>query len=189
MYTVIYNNIRNEKTMAGRKKYRTGMDAAPPYNPSSIGHVQFRAGSLAPGLAERTSNDTGSPGATAKRDLERYYHLLAVECPTFELNEARLIVEALNSEDLDWRSARFLWALVDDAMRKDGLDTKWEVDGPALVARLRELTAFQGLAVLDSVERTQTYWARDHDWVGFAATGLIEGGEDVRRHLISDAHE
>lgn len=88
------------------------------------------------------------------RDLSRYYALLRREsrriCLT--VNEALAICDALNGSRMDATSAAFLWAEIADAL-PDGLAAKWDIDGPALVARLRALTPAQSLAIVDAVER------------------------------------
>ena len=114
--------------------------------------LMFRPGELETPLAAR-SGGTLSPALVAKRDLERYYDMLRRALPAFSEAEASLIVDACNGWLVEPHSAPLLWAEVDDAIRSDGLATKWGVDGPALVARLRALTPFEALAVCDSVER------------------------------------
>lgn len=116
--------------------------------------IQFRDVEIERELAARGDN----PNLVAKRDLERYYALLRQSLPTFSRSEASLIVDALNGTLIEPHTARLLWAAIDDALY-DGLAEKWGVDGLALVARLRRLTPFEALAVVDAAER---YW-RDHE--------------------------
>lgn len=98
-----------------------------------------------------------SPGRVAARDLARYYYLLHRAVPSFSEPEASLIVDAMNGLMTEPHTAGLLWANIADAVRDDSLDEKWDVDAPALVARLRALTPFEQLAVADASER---FWQR-----------------------------
>jgi hypothetical protein len=119
--------------------------------------VQFRAGDgLAEQLAARADRAV-SLGLVAKRDLARYYALLERELTRIRLSEpeASLIVDAYNGTFWEPHTAPLLWADIDDAIRYDGLDQKWGVDGADLFARLRALAPFALLALVDAAER---YW-------------------------------
>jgi hypothetical protein len=121
-------------------------------------YVQFRAGDgLAEQLAARADR-AQSLGLVAQRDLARYYSLLERELARIPLSEAEasLIVDACNGVVWEPHTAPLLWADIDDAIRHDGLDRKWGVDGAALVARLRDLSPCAQLALADAAER---YWA------------------------------
>lgn len=136
--------------------------------------IQFRSVELEPELAKRQSHLYATPGHVARRDLERYYHLLAAELRQVRLTEAEacLICDALNGTIMiDSGSISMLWAEIDDAIRLDGLDTKWGVTRESygfhgssedtihpFVNKLRNLTATQTAAVVDAVER---WWSRD----------------------------
>lgn len=127
--------------------------------------ITFRASStLDEALTARTGRTSTS--LTAQRELERYYTLLADELRTVMLTEpeAKLVVDANNGVLWEPHTMRLLWAGTEDAITGDGLDRKWDVDGPALVAKLRALTPGQTVAVVDAVER---YWA------------AVSGGADV----------
>lgn len=119
--------------------------------------ICFRAaGTLLAALDERSPGDGRS--LVAKRDLERYYATLRAELAGVDLSEAEAsaVVDAANGTLFDPPTARLLWAEVDDAVRLNGLDRKWAVDGRALVEKLRSLTASQTLAVADACER---FWS------------------------------
>lgn len=121
-------------------------------------HVQFRAGdALADQLAARGVQAALSAGNVARRDLQRYYHALAETLKTIALSEAEasLVVDACHGTTFGPWSASLLSAIVDNAIRLEGLADKWQVDGPALVERLRGLSYCQSLALVDAVER---YW-------------------------------
>jgi hypothetical protein len=52
--------------------------------------------------------------------------------------EAALVCEALQA-GVTAPQGDFLWREVELAMRRDGLDAKYEIDGPGLVQKLRKL--------------------------------------------------
>lgn len=118
--------------------------------------IQFRAGELADGIAQRRDHGQSATDV-ARRDLARYYAVLAAELAStvWLPGEVAALRDALNGSLLDTTSYRLLWAEIDDALA-DGLAAKWDVDGPALVAKLRVLTPAQAMAVIDGAER---YWA------------------------------
>lgn len=66
--------------------------------------------------------------------------------------EACLIVDTLNGVLMDANSARLLWAEIEDACRLDGADNKWEVDGTALVEKLKKLPLMHCMALVDAAE-------------------------------------
>lgn len=119
--------------------------------------VQFRSMEVEPQLSLRLTSALGSLGRVAARDLDRYYALLAAELRRVDLSEpeAMLLIDALNGvlHDAPESIPTMLWAGVDDAIRLDGIDAPWGVDGAALVAMLRALTPTQATAVVDAVER------------------------------------
>ncbi|KNZ70319.1 hypothetical protein Tfer_0879 [Thermincola ferriacetica] len=72
------------------------------------------------------------------------------------VDEACLIVDALNESLYSADTACLLWAGIGDACRLDGLDKKWNVDDVALVEKLQNLNELQSMAVIDAAER---FWA------------------------------
>lgn len=99
------------------------------------------------------------------RDLERLYalyHRAIREVPIVEA-EAYLICDSLNGSLLDANTAQALWAGIADSIRLDGLDVKWQVDGPALVEKLRGLNALQAMALVDAAERFWVLPTGDRD--------------------------
>lgn len=48
---------------------------------------------------------------------------------------------------------RHLWHGIEDSIELDGLAEKWEVDGEALLAKLRDLAFVDEVAVVEAVER------------------------------------
>lgn len=93
--------------------------------------------------------------AVINRDLDRLYTLYkrALREVPLTVAEAWLIVDTLNGTIMDANSARMLWASVEDAVKLDGLDKKWDVDGQALIEKLRKLNDIQALALVDAAER------------------------------------
>jgi hypothetical protein len=134
--------------------------------------INFRAGTLLPALVARSSSEQ-SRHATAQRDLDRYYTLLARSLPTFTEAEASLLMDALNGTIAMPQTAHLLWAEIDDAIRLDRLDEKWGVDGQALHERLRALTPFQAMAILDAKER---YWLHPNEPDALQRVGLVKQG-------------
>lgn len=119
-------------------------------------HVIFRPGEINDDLTARRGS--APAGGIARRDLERYYALLRAELGTVDLSEgeASLVCDANNGVFWESMTAHLLWAGVSDAIRLEELDTKWGVDGPALVEKLRALTPAQTLAIIDAGERFWT---------------------------------
>lgn len=88
------------------------------------------------------------------RDLERLYAMYRRSIREVQLTEKEtcLIVDALNDRLFNGDSAVMLHANIENACRLDGLGEKWEVDGPALVEKLRSLSTFHCLALIDAAE-------------------------------------
>lgn len=129
-----------------------------PVNWSAVNtnRVQFRANKGLPatdGLLARTSPTSGDLSGTTLRDISRYYALLAGSAPTLGSNEAKLVMDALNGSLMTNESIRLVWAEVDDAIRHDGLDRKWGVQGEELVEYLRSLSLAETFALVDCIER------------------------------------
>lgn len=97
----------------------------------------------------------GASSVSLNRDLERLYALYAraIRETPLELNEALLIVNALNGTIMEANTAPFLFAKIEDEINFNGLAEKWEINGPALVEALKGLTQLQALALVDAAER------------------------------------
>jgi hypothetical protein len=124
-------------------------------HPNDYARAQFILGELEPAMDERRRG-AESYGSVAQRDLARYYELLRrtlERLPSFTEGEASLIVDACNGWFVEPHTAPLLWAQVDDAIRDEGLDQKWGVDGAAVVTLLRALSPWESLAVCDAAER------------------------------------
>ena len=104
--------------------------------------------------------------------MGRYFEAMRRERATLatQFNEAEcgLILDSLNGVLHGEWSIPLLWSGVEDSVLLDHLDTKWSVDGPALVAKLRNLSYTGSAAIVDAAER---YWRR----VGAGET--VEPGE------------
>ena len=101
-----------------------------------------------------------SAGSMANREIARLYYLYdqALREVSLSVNEACLLCDLLNGTIMDERSARMLWAEVEDGCSMDGLDGKWEVNATELVKKLRGITNVQALALVDA---TDQFWASD----------------------------
>lgn len=88
------------------------------------------------------------------RDLERLYELYrrAIRETPLTEKESCLIVDALNGSLFDANSAVMLHANIEDACRLDGLGEKWGVDCGGLVDKLRGMSTFHCLALIDAAE-------------------------------------
>ena len=117
-------------------------------------NVSFRLGLMADDVRER-ARDGVTLSAVAQRDLERYYATLKASLLDVDLTEAEalLIVDACNGLLVEPHSVGFLWAQISDAIRLEGLDQKWGIDGSALVEKIRSWTYAQNLAAQDAAEK------------------------------------
>lgn len=83
------------------------------------------------------------------------------------VNEAMLIVDAFNGSMIDGmidgtdpiQAESIIWQEIDDAIRLDYLDTKWHVDGPVLVERLKKLDHDTAIDLLKSVRQ---FWSANY---------------------------
>ena len=111
-------------------------------------NVSFRLGLMAVEVAELT-RDGETLSGTAQEGLA--FHLATLKASLLEVDlaepEALLVVDACNGLFVEPHSVDFLWAQISDAIRLDGLDEKWHVDGPTLVEKARGWTYAQNLAV------------------------------------------
>lgn len=122
-------------------------------SPADYPTISFRPGeSLLAALETRTGD--GPAHGTAKRDLERYYDLLARDVRRLTLSEAEimLLLDVSNGTLWEPTSIPLLYAEVENALQ-DGVEQKWGVDGLALVGKLRALSLGQTYALVDGLER------------------------------------
>ncbi|MDK2883320.1 MAG: hypothetical protein PWP58_1656 [Bacillota bacterium] len=97
----------------------------------------------------------GPRSTVINRDLDRLYTLYrrALAQVGLTTREALLIADALNGILMDVTTVPLFWAQIQDAIAVEHLDKKWQVDGQALVEKLRGLNEIQALAVIDAAER------------------------------------
>ena len=118
--------------------------------------------SLLPEIVEQVEARDSQRSAALNKVLQRYFALMQ-QCRAnlreqFSDNEVALILDVSNGTLFaDTVSIRLLYANVEDGIQMDNLDTKWSVDGPALVRKVRELDAAHTTALVDAVE---VWWER-----------------------------
>lgn len=87
----------------------------------------------------------------------------------FRTSELGAICDACNGlgsfaryadDEHEWQ---FWPASVEDAIRLNGTDRQWEIDGSALMEKISRLTAIEKLAVADAIERFWLAAGRDHE--------------------------
>lgn len=98
----------------------------------------------------------GGFSGTLSECLARYFEALRrarTELQAvFSGKELALLCDVLNGSLMQSYSVPLLYAEVEDSL-PDGYAEKWEVDGPTLVERLRNLSYIQNAALVDAVER------------------------------------
>jgi hypothetical protein len=114
---------------------------------------------LAPEIALRQRAELDTPAGVIRRDLERYY----VGCEAalrklqFDWHDANILVDLVGT--LDASNARYLWAELDEGLRRQSRDyAEGGADharAQALVAQLRAISPFDAIAVIDALE---IYW-------------------------------
>lgn len=104
--------------------------------------------------------ERGPRSTVIERDLERLYTLYdrALRRVNLTVEEACLIVDALNGTFHDVRSGSRFWIGVQDQIELDGLDQKWGVDGKALTEKLSSLDDLTCMAIVDAAER---FWSAE----------------------------
>ncbi|MBE2190109.1 MAG: hypothetical protein IAE98_11640 [Candidatus Kapabacteria bacterium] len=109
----------------------------------------------------RVGNDEEPVHQTARRDMERYYKMLkyTIREAEFTQDEAFLICHALKGTLFDDLTIRLMYASVEDAIKHEGLDKEYDVDGAELVVKLKHLSVGALYAVADAVER---WWLINH---------------------------
>lgn len=99
----------------------------------------------------------GEFAPTARRDLERYYTLLAYArkslFETFTAAELSLMCDSCNGTLFEAWSMRLLSANIEDSILLDGIDKKWQVDAKALLEKLALINDAQTFALVDAMER------------------------------------
>lgn len=94
-----------------------------------------------------------------ERDLLRLYELYREELvqhlyKVFSVEEYCVIVEAMRLADMQSSERiREIYKSVERRMTRRGLDYKWQVDGDALIEKLKMLSYSQKLAIVDTCDR------------------------------------
>jgi hypothetical protein len=137
--------------------------------PASSALGESPSGILAPPLSERRSLEHPRRGAVAARDLDRYYVALRHELQAARLLESEpaalcyVLCRALFDAASEW----VLPVEVEDAL-PEGPAARWEIDGPALAARLQAMLPARQLAIVDAAERR--WKLPDHQGAPFPAS-------------------
>jgi hypothetical protein len=132
----------------------------------------FRLAELEEEIAARSEPQTERRYAQiARRDLGRLYALYAQSLPTFSLPEAQAIFAAQSGTAGRVETAHLLWAEVDAYLAEH---PQAEVRRARLVERLRGLSRFECMAVIDAIERAWVGPYRVEDVAGrLRAVGLV----------------
>jgi hypothetical protein len=96
------------------------------------------------------------------RDLDRYYESLRDTRrqigQKLSDKEMGLILDNLNGTLMgESYGVRLIYANVEDAITYESIDLKWDVDGDALVAKLKAFTFIENATLADAAER---WWNR-----------------------------
>lgn len=111
---------------------------------------------------EKRADTTGERSMRVSRMLDRYFAILTSARRNLRKllsdKEIALILDSLNGiAHWDTYSIQLTWAGVSDSIEMDGLDRKWEIDGPALVAKLKALDYAHAVTLVDACE---VWWNR-----------------------------
>ena len=122
--------------------------------------------SIYPGAALDAALEANGGGRGKSHRLnqiaDRYTELLRRNpLPDFSVAEWNLMRDSLNGGLHEPAATiRGVWQGVEDSLL-DSLGAKWDVDGPALVARLRDLTYAQEVALVEQIEAWWSEQSRD----------------------------
>lgn len=97
-----------------------------------------------------------------RTDLGRYYRLLAdARTRLRDLLTSAELSAVIDVQNGHWYAdilyADEIWANVEDGCRLEGLAEKWQIDGPALVEKLKRLPLLEVHALADATVR---FWHR-----------------------------
>lgn len=107
-----------------------------------------------PVYAIRLPSDITAPlGIERGEDIREALRVLALSRPQGLTREEELaVMDATLAWHMTPETAQYLWAEVEDAIRLEGLDRKWGVDGLALVAKLKRLCPAEAWALVRSLK-------------------------------------
>jgi hypothetical protein len=126
--------------------------------PRDYPRIQYRPGEELHEQLRQRESSFNSIHQIAKRDVERYYFVVAraLERISFTEGEAQLMCDVLNgslAEPADVLEIH-VHASVEDA--DPAVFDKWDVDRAALLRKLSSLDLLQAAAITDAIER---FWA------------------------------
>lgn len=129
-------------------------------SPNDFAQVKFRPGfesALETALKDRAEQQLDSAySQVARRDLGRYYTLLKRSLPTFSEPEALVIVGALKGSRIDPEIIHRLYVDVDEELEDHPVEG---INRGAFVARLRNLSRLECMAIADAAER---FWLGEY---------------------------
>lgn len=105
--------------------------------------------------------EEGNTSGTINKCLERYFMLLARtraelrECLSEE--ECALILDAINGVFHSTHTIFLLWIEIKDAIELNSLDRVWKVNGPTLIAKIKNAGLIGQAALIDGAE---CWWKR-----------------------------
>jgi hypothetical protein len=112
---------------------------------------------IAAAMQARGDNLSGAISQHLGRYLEALRRARAEIKPQFDGRELAMLCDVCNGTLFEAHAIPLLYAEIEDSL-SDGYAAKWEVDGPALVSKLRGLSYIQQAAIVDAVER---WWNAD----------------------------
>lgn len=111
-------------------------------------------------VAELRSDSRSSASLVARRDLERYYTLIAHAENELQLSlsELKCIYDICNGTMFEPALLEpMITAEVEDAFSHADYAQKWSIDAQQLIAKLRSLTPLQSWALVTKIER---FWTK-----------------------------
>lgn len=131
-------------------------------------------------LRDLDARGAPSRGRAVREFLDWYLPLVAQErtrlLRQFGSAELHALLDVTNGWYVTPEAAPLLWAEVEDACRLDGLAGRWEIDGAALVAKLRALSPIQAGVLVDALRqawRTPDPFATLTAWRAGAGPGAL----------------
>ena len=107
----------------------------------------------------RANNGKTARSAAIQESLDRYFYLIKSARVslrgTFTGPELCLIADSCNGTLFQAKTIPSLWFGIENSIRLDCLDDKYEVDGPVLIDKIHSLKNDQLYALVDAVEE---YW-------------------------------
>ncbi len=123
--------------------------------------ISIYLGDEAQAYVEGHTTEDGSTSGAIYAAIDRLGYLLKTAMPTLTDDEWQLIYDARNGaiNTPASQAVSGLIGAIEDAIDLDHLDKKYDIDGVALLAKLKKLDRVGRMAVLDSAEQ---YWAKQN---------------------------